>query len=300
MTLYFDIDAGIFVSGPGTRDRIDTLSFKRGDTCRIDLRFVSGITVQELAAGATGQIGLKESGEYDADFVAAAPSWTKTGTGTSTVYSFDLNLATTELNALLGDDGTEGNDVASVDLMFELEYVEDGITTSSPTLTATVYNDVIKGDESGPADITEGTPVNQVEATGTITFTGGGITSYTVTVGTETFTTTTGVSWTATGAASALVSEINAESAFIQASNVSGVVTITGDLQGAAANSFAISASVVGGTGAASTSGATMSGGVTATPGRAGTMKVDDDYLYVVSSVTSAVPLWKKIALSAL
>ena len=151
MNLYFDLDAGIFVSGPGTRDRVDRLSFKRGDTVSLAVRFLRGIVVQELASGATGQIGLKELGEYDADLVAGATSWTKTGTTTSTVYTFELGLNTAELNALLAHDATEGNDVASVDLMFEMEVIAGGITTSSPTLTCTIQNDVIKNDELVPA-----------------------------------------------------------------------------------------------------------------------------------------------------
>ena len=147
MNLYFDLDTGVFCSGPGSRDTVSSLSFKRGDTVSLAVRFISGIIVQELGVGATGKLGLKESGEYDADFVASDTAWTKTGTGTSTVYTFELNLNTSELNALLGHDGTEGNDVASVDLMMEMEWAVDGVTTSSNTITATVRNDVVKGSE---------------------------------------------------------------------------------------------------------------------------------------------------------
>ena len=172
MNLYFDLDTGVFCSSPGSRDTVSALSFKRGDTVSLAVRFISGIVVQELGVGATGKLGLKEQGEYDADFVASDAAWTKTGTGTSTVYTFNLNLATSELNALLNDDGTEGNDVASVDLMMEMEWTDGGVTTSSNTITATVHNDVVKGSESGPAEISEGTPVNEAAASVTINPTG--------------------------------------------------------------------------------------------------------------------------------
>ena len=299
MTLYFDLDAGIFVSGPGTRDRIDSLSFKRGDTCRIDLRFVSGITVQELAVGATGQIGLKESGQYDADFVAAATSWTKTGTGTSTVYSFDLNLATTELNALLGDDGTEGNDEESVALMFELEFVEDGVTTSSPTLTATVYNDVIKGDETGPTDITEGTPVNSSLAiTGTLTDGSSPVVFPTLIHG--------GLYegknyWSDDGTIGAADGYqcYYTDGQWTLEKNVSSASTARWTSADAVAHPRLVSTwtpETAGGPDATGTPVITE----TVTSGRVGTMKVATGYLYIVCSATDGVPVWKKIALTTL
>lgn len=304
MTLYFDLDAGIFVSGPGTRDRIDALSFKRGDTCRIDLRFVSGITVQELAVGATGQIGLKESGQYDADFVAAATSWTKTGTGTSTVYSFDLNLATTELNALLGDDGTDGNDMASVALMFELEFVEDGVTTSSPTLTATVYNDVIKGDETGPTDITEGTPTNiptSLTVTGTLTDGASAVVFPTLyPVGPsdpETIFTATGDPVTDSG--TEYIAEIGLGGSPVGATIRKNVEGVTVALWKCTADVYYFE-DVTAWVADSDETGTPLVTVTPSTPGRAGSMKVDADYLYVAASATAGVPRWKKIALTAL
>lgn len=300
MTLYFDLDAGFFVYGPGTRDRIDSLSFKRGDTCRIDVRFVSGITVQELATGATGKIGLKESGQYDADFVAAAASWTKTGTGTSTVYSFDLNLATTELNALLGDDGTEGNDVDSVALMFEMEFVADGVTTSSPTLTATVANDVIKGDESGPTDITSGTPANEsILVGGTITPGGSGTAGdfvRSIPDGPYDYLwTTTGVPTVPMGIWWRIGYYGDLEQWVLQQFQDT---VLQATWTAATTNLDPTAATFIAGSGATGTPVLTWKGD--GTDGFVGTMKVDADYLYVVSEVDTTKPFWKKIALSAL
>lgn len=159
MNLYFDLDTGVFCSAPGSRDTVSALSFKRGDTVRVNLRFVSGITVQELAAGASGQIGIKAAGDYDGDFIAAAPSWTKAGTGASAVYSFDLDLNTEPINTLLGYGA--GADVASVQGMFELQYVVDEVTTSSNTVTATIHNDVVRGTEGTPAAVSSGFRVEE-------------------------------------------------------------------------------------------------------------------------------------------
>lgn len=145
MLLYFDLDKGRLVTSPGSGDSLAQLDFKRGDTLPVILRFIRGLTVTELAAGATGSIGLKTVGNFDGSFLAADIGWTKTGTGTTTIYTFVLDLNTAALNTALGVGAAA--DVASLPVNFELEFVESGNTTSSQTVLATVHNDVIRGGE---------------------------------------------------------------------------------------------------------------------------------------------------------
>jgi hypothetical protein len=164
--LYFDLNRGHFVTANGTSDQVTALRMKRGDTVHVIVRFCRGIVVVELGSGAAGQLGIKEVGDYDGDFVAAAPSWTKAGTGSGTTYTFELNLNTEELDDLLGVGAPA--DVASVELNFEMEFTVGDAITSSNTVRLTVDNDVIRGTESGPTDITGGTPVNETAATATI------------------------------------------------------------------------------------------------------------------------------------
>jgi hypothetical protein len=148
VNLYFDLDTGVFCSAPGSRDTVSSLSFKRGDLVPIALRFVSGITAQELPAEATGQIGIKATGDYDGGFIAATGPWVKSGTGADTVYTFQLDLHTEAINTLLGYGPAE--DVPSMQAMLELEYEATGIRTSSNTVLATIFNDVVRGDEGTP------------------------------------------------------------------------------------------------------------------------------------------------------
>ena len=162
MTLYFDLDSALLVSSPGTRDVVTSLAFKRGDSCTLSIQFVSSGVVQELDSGATGKLGIKAAGDYAGDYIAAAPTWTKTGTLTDTVYSFSINLATDEINALLS------GSTPLVAAIAELEFIVGSIRTSSQTIPVTIYNDVIKGTESGPTDVATGSPVNGVAATLTV------------------------------------------------------------------------------------------------------------------------------------
>jgi len=166
MQLYYDLRLSQLVSALGSNAPLRTINFKRGDDTPVVIQFVRGLTGQELASGATGIIGLKAQNDFDGEFLAAATSWTKTGEGAETLYTFDLNLNTTAINDLLGVG--EEDDVQSVQVNFELEFVESGRRTSSQIVTATIENDVVRGGEeppttapqtvlyiNGPQDLTE-------------------------------------------------------------------------------------------------------------------------------------------------
>jgi hypothetical protein len=96
-----------------------------------------------LGAGATGKMGLKK--DFDGDFLAFDSAWTKSGTGTSTIYTFGLNLSTTELDAEFPEDDEE-----SITARVEVEWAESGLISSTLPCSAVVFNDVIRGNESAP------------------------------------------------------------------------------------------------------------------------------------------------------
>lgn len=153
MRLYFNLDSGTFESSPGARDAVSTLALKRGDTVNIDVSFTTGGAVTELTSGATGRFAIHSSGNYDSGLLVYAESWTKVGTGAATYYRFTPNLNTTELNALLGVGA--GADVASVSTIGEIEWVIGSARTSSPTLTVTIYNDLIRDGEPSANSVDE-------------------------------------------------------------------------------------------------------------------------------------------------
>lgn len=150
MRLYVDRLLNAIVSAPGSQNPVTRLEFKRGDSATIQVVFCEGTTVVELDSGATGIFGLKEYGKYDSDFVVVDEDWTKTGTGTSTVYSFTPAFNTTELNALLEVNADPEDDVASIELMGEIQWTISGAIASTQTFIAQVHNDVIRGDEDTP------------------------------------------------------------------------------------------------------------------------------------------------------
>ena len=143
MRVYVNLDSREFVVSPVLLQRVSTLFFTRRDIVPVQVQFVRGGTVVELAAGATGQMGLKKT--FAGSFLANDGSWTKTGTGTTTVYQFDLNLNTSNLNDEFPLDTED-----SISAKVEIEWTEPGTTSSTLPTSATIYNDVIRGGEGVP------------------------------------------------------------------------------------------------------------------------------------------------------
>ena len=143
MRVYVNLDSREFVVSPVLLQRVTTLFFTRRDVVPVQVQFVRAGAVVELAAGATGQMGIKKT--FAGAFLANDTAWTKTGTGATTVYQFDLNLNTTGLNAEFVTD-TE----ASIDALVEIEWSENSTTSSTLPTSATIYNDVIRGGEAAP------------------------------------------------------------------------------------------------------------------------------------------------------
>lgn len=143
MRVYINIDTRELVTSPKLLARVSTLYFTRRDVVPVQVRFVRAGVVVELDAGATGAIGLKKT--FSGSFLANDSGWTKSGTGTSAVYQFDLNLNTTELNAEFPLDSEE-----SVSCKVEIQWSELGTTSSTLPASATIYNDVIRGTEGSP------------------------------------------------------------------------------------------------------------------------------------------------------
>ena len=150
MRIYVDLDSEEVIRSPGVRDPVTQLQGKRAPSTRIEVQFTRGSIVQELPSDATGIFGVKESGRYDADYVAAALAWVKTGTGADTVYTFTLSLINPALNGLFFVDGNPLNDVAQVELMAELQWSTGGNALKTPTLTFLVDNDINRGGEAVP------------------------------------------------------------------------------------------------------------------------------------------------------
>ena len=141
MRVYINLDSSEFVASTVLTQRVNTLYFTRRDTVPVEVQVVRGGSVVELGAGATGQIGIKKT--FTGNFLANDTAWTKTGTGAATVYTFDLNLNTANMDAEFSPDAT----TESVTAKIEVTWSVSGTTTTTLPTSAVVYNDVIRGGE---------------------------------------------------------------------------------------------------------------------------------------------------------
>lgn len=144
MRVYINLDTNEFVVSPVLTQRVSTLYFVRRDTVPVEVQFVRNGAVVELGAGATGAIGMKKT--FTGNFLASDSAWTKTGTGASTVYQFDLNLNTANLDTEFTPDATTD----SINCKIEVSWTVSGTTSTTLPTTATIYNDVIRGGEGVP------------------------------------------------------------------------------------------------------------------------------------------------------
>jgi hypothetical protein len=141
--VYINLDTNEPVVSPVLTQRVNTFYFVRRDIVPVEVQFVRNGAVVELGAEATGAIGLKKT--YAGSFLANDSGWTKTGAGSSTVYTFDLNLNTTELGTEFTVDTLD-----SITCKLEVSWSVSGTTSSTMPTAAVVYNDVIRGTEGAP------------------------------------------------------------------------------------------------------------------------------------------------------
>ena len=99
MRAYFDKGIEKFIQSPNNRSEVTALTFIRGNSSAIELQFCEDGAVVELASGATGVLMFKALASYGGeDPVVTDAAWTKSGTGTTTKYTFNPSLNTVELN----------------------------------------------------------------------------------------------------------------------------------------------------------------------------------------------------------
>lgn len=292
MKIFVNVESRQLQESVGVSRMVSTLAFKRGDGASVEIIFVRDGVQVELTSGSIVTFGAKLSGKYDANALVLENGFTLTGSGTTASYVGAPSFNTEDLDAALEKDGDDTNDVPYLDLMGEISWTDGptGEPTSTDTFTVRVNNDVLRGDEVGPIDITEGTPVNEkLTITGTLTSNGttpvtfpflyksgtqSGKSKYQDSTG-QYISNWDGSQWT-------VGSNDTPEAYWTSSENVS-----TPDL-------------VVTWTPASPATGTPTVAKTAATSGRAGSMRFDEDFQYLACSFSSGSPFWKKIALSAL
>jgi hypothetical protein len=153
--LFVDLETLALIEGPGFRNPVGTLRFKRGDGARLEVAFLrNGTSPQSLGdpAGLSLQFGVKPRGRYDVGYLVQSTDWTlPAADAESPIYQCSPSFNTNELNAALQIDQPGQSELAEVLLMGEITWSQDGgEPTSTRTFLVIVENDVNRGDESAP------------------------------------------------------------------------------------------------------------------------------------------------------
>jgi hypothetical protein len=159
--LYVDLESRELIECPGFRNPVTTLRFKRGDSAKLEVAFLTNGSTHAAIGdpdALTMRFGVKPSNRFDLDYLVYCDEWTMPDEEeTSPVYVCYPSFNTVELDAAL--DVGEEPELASVTLMGEITWSEgDGEPTSTRTFIVIVENDVIRGGETEPTSASTRVP----------------------------------------------------------------------------------------------------------------------------------------------
>ena len=153
--LHVDLETLQLIEGPGFRNPITSLRFKRGDAAQLEVTFLEGGTTAAHIGDPLAleiQIGIKPRSRYDIGYLVHESVWTMPDTGAeSPVYLCSPSFNTVELDSALGVGSATGTELSEITLMGEITWREGaGQPTSTRTFLVVVENDVNRGTEGVP------------------------------------------------------------------------------------------------------------------------------------------------------
>ena len=155
MKLHVDLETLQLIEGPGFRNPVTSLRFKRGDAARLEVTFLDGGTTP-VAIGDSGtleiQFGIKPRNRYDVGYLVHSADWTMPAPDAeSPVYQCSPSFNTVELDSALAVGSSTGTELSEITLMGEITWrVGGGEPTSTRTFLVVVENDVNRGTEGVP------------------------------------------------------------------------------------------------------------------------------------------------------
>jgi len=131
------------------------LVFKSLDLVPVEVSFLSGTNFVDLPMDASGRIGIKRN-PSDAEFLSQSSSWSKSGIGSTAVYTFDLNFNTEAILTALGSTN-------SIPAFLEVEWHYGGYRFYSASIPVVIAKTIITGEEGTPT-ANEDPKANRAEA----------------------------------------------------------------------------------------------------------------------------------------
>ena len=170
MKLYVDLETLDLIGGPGFRNPINALRFKRGDAAKLEVMFLAGGTTAASIGDPAAlelQFGIKPRGRYDVGYLGHTAEWTMPAPdAASPVYQCSPSFNTVELDSAMGVGSSTGSEQSEITLMGEITWREGaGQPTSTRTFYVIVENDVNRGTEGVPTSAEPAYPAPESIAT---------------------------------------------------------------------------------------------------------------------------------------
>ncbi len=157
MKLYVDLESLQLIEGPGFRNPITSLRFKRGDAALLEVEFLNGGGTassigdpQELEL----RFGVKQFNRFDLGYLVFSDDWIiPSATAVLQSYRCSPSFNTLQLDAAIGVGSSSSTELSEITLMGEITWREgNGEPTSTRTFLVVVENDVNRGTEGVPND----------------------------------------------------------------------------------------------------------------------------------------------------
>ena len=157
MKLYVDLESLQLIEGPGFRNPITSLRFKRGDAALLEVEFLNGGgTASSIGDPTTLEIhfGAKQFNRFDLGYLVFSDDWViPSATTVLQSYRCSPSFNTLQLDAAIGVGSSSSTELSEITLMGEITWREgNGEPTSTRTFLVVVENDVNRGDEGAPTD----------------------------------------------------------------------------------------------------------------------------------------------------
>jgi hypothetical protein len=155
--LHVDLESLQLIEGPGFRNPVTALRFKRGDAANLEVTFLrNGTTPEAIGDPAALELrfGIKPRNRFDVGYLVHTDAWTLPAVDAENpIYQCAPSFNTTELNSSLNVGSTTATELSEITLMGEITWREgSGEPTSTRTFAVIVENDVNRGDEGVPTD----------------------------------------------------------------------------------------------------------------------------------------------------
>jgi hypothetical protein len=147
--LTIDIDQQKIVTDPSATTIVSAIAAKRGDSNILEIQFVrDGIGV-EMDNSTTYKLGIKNKSALSAGYLVYSTTFTKSGVGTSALYTVAPTWETTDMAAAF----TAKSEPTTLALGLEIQWSLSGVDKRTQIVTLNIENELNRSGSPSPVGV---------------------------------------------------------------------------------------------------------------------------------------------------